>query len=307
MQALGVSDQRFLGTAGARDIRREPRRYLDSGMVWGDDGKPKPLPDVDARSLCSAPLDEVINDILAVIEDAGADAVVSYDAHGGYGHPDHVRAAEAARLAAARAGLPFYEIVEPGGDPDIDDVVVDVGERLPQKRAALRAHTTQVTVSDDGTAFALSSGPERTIAVSERFRFVPVTVGRAPVAKQGIATLVASCVVASVIGVVVGALLTVHHQQSLMLAGVAVPAGVIVGLAVVAALLAGIRIVFDNRGVAACAALGILVISYVLAQRGPGGSVMVPANEAGYVWAYGPVVVSLLVLAWPRLRPAGER
>ena len=54
------------------------------------------------------------------------DAIVSYDARGGYGHPDHIRAHDAARQAAEVYGVPFYAI-SPGR------VDVDRGSILPRR------------------------------------------------------------------------------------------------------------------------------------------------------------------------------
>src|SRR5690606_31265526 len=42
MAALGVTDHRYLGDSNARAAGLAPRRYADSGMVWGADGRPEP-------------------------------------------------------------------------------------------------------------------------------------------------------------------------------------------------------------------------------------------------------------------------
>jgi len=70
--------------------------YGDSGM---DAGVPAP-----AGSLCAAPVGEVAERLAAVLVEERADAVTIYDAHGGYGHRDHVRIHEAGLLAAKQAG-----------------------------------------------------------------------------------------------------------------------------------------------------------------------------------------------------------
>lgn len=306
MAALGVDDQRFLGSEGARSFGSVPRRYLDSGMVWGADGRPEPVPEVAGDSFCSAPLAEVVADIAAVIADTGADVVVGYDENGGYGHPDHVRAHVAARQAADDAGLPFYAIVSPGVEPQSHDVVVDVAPVQGSVVRALRAHATQVTVheaSDGGATFALSSGPARPVAQSESFRLLPAAVPAFDqrYAGQDRGGMIASGILSTVVGLLAGGLLTISHQQVVSVAGGAVPIGVIVALVVVGALVAGLRIVFDSRTIAACAAAGVIVVAGVFSQSGPGGSVLVPANLPGYAWVYGSVLIALLVLAWPRL------
>src|SRR5690606_34212540 len=125
MRVLGVEDHRYLGDHGARLADLPPRRYLDSGMVWGDSGKPQPVPDLDSKALCSAPTEEVAADIAAVIAAIQPDAVVSYDADGGYGHPDHIRAHVAARRAADVMAVPFYAVLPPQATRDAAAQSVD--------------------------------------------------------------------------------------------------------------------------------------------------------------------------------------
>jgi N-acetyl-1-D-myo-inositol-2-amino-2-deoxy-alpha-D-glucopyranoside deacetylase len=139
----------------------EVLRYRDSGMRWGTDGAVG-LAELDPRSLCAAPLEEVVAAIGAVIARIGADSVVSYDASGGYGHPDHIRAHQAARLAAG--SLPFYAITSNG------PIVVDASAVLERKRAALAAHRTQLSLS--GNEFVLSNGSRHAIDALERFELL---------------------------------------------------------------------------------------------------------------------------------------
>lgn len=306
MSALGVADRRFLGSEGARSLGSAPRRYLDSGMVWGADGRPEPVAEAAGDSLCSAPLAEVVADIAVVIADTGADVVVGYDENGGYGHPDHVRAHVAARQAADDAGVAFYAIVNPGAEPRPDDVVVDVAPVRDAVVRALRAHATQVVVHEDtdgGAAFSLSSGAPRPVAGSESFRLLsaPRAAFERSHVGQDRGGMIGSGVLAAVVGLLVGGLLTIGHQQVVTLAGIVAPVGVIVALLVVGALVAGLRIVFDSRVIGGCAAAGVVVVAGLFSQSSPGGSVLVPANLIGYAWVYGSVLIALLVLAWPRM------
>src|SRR6201995_3284601 len=74
--ALGVSDHRFLGGEG---------RYRDSGMMG--------LPDNDdPRCFWQADVDEAARALVKVIDEVEASVLVTYDAHGFYGHPDHIQA-----------------------------------------------------------------------------------------------------------------------------------------------------------------------------------------------------------------------
>lgn len=299
MRVLGVSDHRFLGEADARHSGLPPRRYLDSGMVWGADG-PEPVDDPHAESLCSAPLAEVAADIAAVIASVHPDAVVSYDARGGYGHPDHIRVHEATVRAAEAMAVPYFAI-EPDEVPaGPDSLQVDISAVLQRKLQALQAHRTQVTV--DGELYALSSGPHRRTRAEERFRRVEapgeaeLSFAAAPLGARALA-----CAIAVVLGVGAGVLGTISHPSTLPLAGVEVPTGLVAALVVVTALLVGLRLVFGSRAPSAFAAAGIAVVLLVFAQVGPGGSVLVPADLAGYTWTYGVPLVAALVLAWPRL------
>src|SRR5690554_6189782 len=156
MRILGVEDHRYLGDPSARLADLPPRRYLDSGMVWDDAGRPQPVPDLDSKSLCSAPLEEVAADIAAVIAAVQPDAVVSYDADGGYGHPDHIRAHMATRRAADVMAVPFFAVQPPAAAAAPESRKIDVSAVLERKVLAMQAHGTQITVTDDH--FALSSG-----------------------------------------------------------------------------------------------------------------------------------------------------
>jgi N-acetyl-1-D-myo-inositol-2-amino-2-deoxy-alpha-D-glucopyranoside deacetylase len=92
----------------------------------------------------------------------------------------------------------------------------------------------------------------------------------------------------------------VNHQFAPVVFGAAVPIGIVVTILLVSALLVGLRIVFPGRLVAGAAAVGLLVVIGVLSVGSSGGSVLVPANPTGYVLTYGPVVIAILVLAWPK-------
>ncbi|WP_316293672.1 PIG-L family deacetylase, partial [Clavibacter michiganensis] len=193
MAALGVTGHRFLGDADARWKGLEPRRYVDSGMEWGDDGVPVALRPLDPDSLCAGDEADEARDVLAVIADTDATSVITYDDHGGYGHPDHVRTHVIATWAAEEAGIPAYLITTtassareahelvaargrfpaPDADPagtlvladDQVDLAVDASEVIDAKIRAIAAHRTQTVV--DGDQFALSHGIGAPISVSD--------------------------------------------------------------------------------------------------------------------------------------------
>jgi N-acetyl-1-D-myo-inositol-2-amino-2-deoxy-alpha-D-glucopyranoside deacetylase len=294
MAILGVDDHRFLGDRDARWVDREPRIYTDSGMQWGRSG-PVPLNVLAEDSLCSADFGEVAADIATVIEQIDATVVISYDTTGGYGHPDHVRVAETAQRAADVMGVPFFA-VQPDGVGG--EEVVDVRPVFDRKRAAMAAHRTQLTI--DGDDFALSSGPARPIGASESFSRVREAAEHPPSWKQqplGVKVFVSA--LALVIGAALGGVSTVEHQFTVLLGSWPAPVGVIVSVVIAAALFVGARLAFDDRWVALLAAVGFIGVVSVLSVQGPGGSVLVPSNVAGYALTYGPAAIALVALAWP--------
>ena len=178
--ALGLTDQRFLGGIA---------RWRDSGMALAGHGVRAATPEnLHPRAFAQpSAFDEQVDALVAVLEEVRPQAVVTYRADGGYGHPDHVRAhditvaalqqvparlfctviargtldAGLARLADA-PGMPFRM---PAADelPSVPDssisTRIDVSGQRDARLAALRAHATQVALweGDGVTAFAMSN------------------------------------------------------------------------------------------------------------------------------------------------------
>jgi N-acetyl-1-D-myo-inositol-2-amino-2-deoxy-alpha-D-glucopyranoside deacetylase len=80
---LGPIEQRFLG-------------YVDSGMMGTPENE---LP----GSFWQADLDEAAERLLVVVREVRPQVIVGYNDFGGYGHPDHIRAALVAKAAFERA------------------------------------------------------------------------------------------------------------------------------------------------------------------------------------------------------------
>ncbi|MDP3714144.1 MAG: N-acetyl-1-D-myo-inositol-2-amino-2-deoxy-alpha-D-glucopyranoside deacetylase [Mycobacteriales bacterium] len=91
-EALGVRDHRFLGGPG---------RWRDSGMM----GTPQ-----NDREGCfwRADLAEATRELVAVLREVRPQVVVTYDAKGGYGHPDHIQAHRVTVAALDAAADPSY-------------------------------------------------------------------------------------------------------------------------------------------------------------------------------------------------------
>jgi LmbE family N-acetylglucosaminyl deacetylase len=178
--------------------------HPDSGLLPGqrlDDGR-VPFADLDPQV--------VAYELAAVLRDERADVLTTYDAAGGYGHPDHVQVHQVALLAARMAETPV--LLEATVDrerllratrllrwastilpmpylPDLTTAFtphrelthrVDVRPHLEVKLAALRAHVSQ-TDSDDGVRtlallLRLPGWLRRRVLGTEWFR----EVGRAP-------------------------------------------------------------------------------------------------------------------------------
>ncbi|HSK59709.1 MAG TPA: N-acetyl-1-D-myo-inositol-2-amino-2-deoxy-alpha-D-glucopyranoside deacetylase [Actinomycetospora sp.] len=196
--ALGVTDHRWLGGVGT---------WHDSGMVLAGEGIRAAAPETIDPGAFAAPdgLDAQVEALVAVLRDVTPRVVLTYDEHGGYGHPDHVRAHEITMAAVAavdpeataitvhataaardevdaglavlrrRAWLPLP--VPPVDDlPTVPDATVttrvELGAARVAKLAALRAHATQISVYDDGReppAFALSNGLAQPVLGAECF------------------------------------------------------------------------------------------------------------------------------------------
>ena len=174
--ALGVADHRFLGGAG---------RWHDSGMMGMASN------DWDGV-FWRADVAEAADALLEIVDEVRPQVLVTYDANGFYGHPDHIQAHRVARRAFEQAdGMvrKFYATAVPksvlaeaiklmggpgGGDRDgtgflavdsVDDLPfgvpddevtteIDATGYLEAKLAAMRAHASQIAV--DSPFFALS-------------------------------------------------------------------------------------------------------------------------------------------------------
>ena len=156
--------------------RLEYLDYADSGMTgWEQNEHP--------RSFVQAPVDEAARALATILREEAADVLTTYDWHGNYGHPDHIKVHSVGHRAAEMAGTPavfestmnrdamkrFFNMArETGGasgpdgenwDPDApaDDGnpfgtpeselthMVDVSEFVAVKRASIRCHKSQIT------------------------------------------------------------------------------------------------------------------------------------------------------------------
>lgn len=159
--ALGVHRVEFLG-------------YTDSGMAgWEHNGH--------EGSFWQADVEAAAARLASILVDEGAEILVTYDANGTYGHPDHIQVHRVGHRAAALAGTPaVYEVtmnrdqvtrlvalaieagdMDPEEGPQSDDgtepelgvpesvltTAVDVRAFIDAKRASMACHASQITDS----------------------------------------------------------------------------------------------------------------------------------------------------------------
>lgn len=179
LQAAG----RILGAA-----RVEQLGYVDSGMMGTPENE---LP----ASFWQADVEEAAAKLAAILREEEADILTIYDDHGGYGHPDHIQVHRVGLRAAELAGVErVYEatmdrdmirkFIEQGradagvtdedvrvdvdtfGSPaEIITTRVDVTDVVDAKRAAMKAHASQITEESfflklPDEMFALAFGTE---------------------------------------------------------------------------------------------------------------------------------------------------
>jgi LmbE family N-acetylglucosaminyl deacetylase len=152
-RAIGVDRLEFLG-------------YVDSGMVDTPENKAP-------ESFWQADVEEAAERLATILREEQADVLTAYDANGNYGHPDHIQVHRVGVRAAELAGVrKVYEntidrdyVIElmkkakdygmevPGEQPEefnlgmpgeLITTVVDVREQLEVKKAAMRAHGSQI-------------------------------------------------------------------------------------------------------------------------------------------------------------------
>ena len=115
-------------------------------------------------------------------------------------------------------------------------------------------------------------------------------------------------VLAFATGAAMGFVLTFTHRQYLVEIGPAtLPLGLIGGLAIVAALLAGMRLAFGERLTPIAATAGLLVGAGILVLPGNNGSLYLESDPLGYIWVLAPTVLAIVIIGWPARRVQANR
>ncbi len=309
--ALGISRQVFLGEGDALDPEAGPARFRDSGMVWGETGRAEAGGSIDPAAFVAAELNAAAAHAARLIGSFQPHVVITYDADGGYGHPDHVRAHEVTHAALASVAEQWrtpwvYSIHSDweGATPAGRRPQITISGDLDRKRTAMRAHQTQISI-DDGH-FALSNGIWHPLLAEEVYLLEDVSsvsAGPLPPARQtadnppsGLARIVGA-ISAGLIATVFG---TALHGQILYLPGVALPWGAVAALVLVgsAATVAGLwaRTVWMAilTGVVTYILVGLVSMgSRVIITDGAEG-ITLPIAVAGMVWILGIGVATIV-------------
>jgi len=184
-EILGVARIEFLG-------------YVDSGMMG------EATNDL-SNSFWTAPVEQAAEQLAAILIEENADVLTIYDDHGNYGHPDHIQVHRVGKRAAELAGTGrVYQLTAnrdhlrrgmqafvaqalaagqdlPGERPDYDTMgtpeseitaAVDVSSYAQVKRAAMRAHASQISdqsmfLSMPDEAFRFAFGTEWAIRAGQ--------------------------------------------------------------------------------------------------------------------------------------------
>ena len=134
-----------------------------------------------------ADLEEASDYLVSIIEEVKPHVLITYDEIGGYGHPDHIQAHRVAMRASEKSNWQIQKVYwntmpksvlaesmakmkELGSDffgaESVDDLpfakddefvttLIDGNSHVEQKMAAMKAHSTQISL--DGPFFALSN------------------------------------------------------------------------------------------------------------------------------------------------------
>ncbi|MFM6940018.1 MAG: PIG-L deacetylase family protein [Rhodoluna sp.] len=291
LAAFGDVKHQFAGT----------RAYLDSGMRLNPFGKPAKPRKLDEMALSAASTSVIAEDILKAITEFKPDAVLTYNAKGGFGHPDHKMAHEATAMAIRmyakkRKGRApaFWVIAEPG---ERFDVQVGNEKSAVVKKAALEAHSSQVAVGAE--TYSVVAGKEFRYDRTERLRKASPNplVHLRPVL---------TFFWAIPLGFLLGLAGTLLHQVRAT-DSAHTPIGLIVALVMTGSLALAIRLLRNSRGALYLLAATFAATIFWLAQPQANGTLLIPGNDLGNIWAYGSLGLCAVIILFPNIRAGSWR
>ncbi len=291
LAAFGDVKHAFAGT----------RAYLDSGMRLNPFGKPAKPRKLDEMALSAASTSVIADDILRVIKDFKPDAVLTYNRKGGFGHPDHKMAHEATAMAVRQytkqrngRGPAFWVIAEPG---ERFDVQIGNESSAVIKKAALEAHSSQVSVGAE--TYSVVAGKEFRYDRTERLRKASPNP---LVHLRPLLTFFWAIPLGFLLGIA-GTLL--HQVRATDAQGT--PIGLIVALVMTGSLALAMRLLRNSRGALYLLAATFAGTVFWLSQPQANGTLLIPGNELGNLWAFGSIGLCALIILFPNVRAGSWR
>ena len=275
------------------------RAFLDSGMRINQMGRPTKKSRTDEMALAAASTAVIAEDIERVMNEFKPDAILTYNAKGGYGHPDHKMAHHATAMAIRhyrrqkRRAPQFWVLAEP---KERFDVAIGDAKTAVFKRAALEAHSSQVSIFAE--TFSIGSTEIRYDA--------PERIRKATPSPLVHLLPLLTFFWAIPLGVLLGLSGTLLH--SIKTTDTAqFPIGLSVALTMVACLALALRLLRNSRGALYLMTLSFITSVYWLSQEQPGGEVLIVSNQIGDTWVYGSMAICAFVMLFPRLNPGSWR
>ncbi|WP_162616316.1 PIG-L family deacetylase [Xylanimonas allomyrinae] len=140
--------------AAERGHAAQDARFEDSGMVWLAPGVAGGDPAV-VDGFAFVPLDDAAARLALLLRRLRPSVVATYEAGGGYGHPDHVRAHQVAVRAIALAGDPAFDAA---GSPARTRAWAPALWQRVESAAGLRARRAALAAAPAARALAARAG-----------------------------------------------------------------------------------------------------------------------------------------------------
>ena len=286
LKALGVTNHKFAGA----------RAYLDSGMRITPFGKPAKPKNLDERALSAVSVAVISEDIYRAIVEFKPDSVLTYNRHGGFGHPDHKMAHQASMMAVRRYAKEnkrhspeFWVIAEDG--ERFDDTIGNAKTSLI-KKAALEAHASQVAVNAETYSIAANKelrydAPERVRRSSTKpWMWVRPTLIALWSLPLGVLMAISGTMLHSVVA-----------SDSAK-----TPIGLWVALIMIAALAFALRMLRKSRGALYLMSLTLAATFYWMTRQTTGDFVL-GHSEIDKYWRWGSLIICFVVILFPRIHP----
>lgn len=275
------------------------RAFLDSGMRINSMGRPTKKNRTDEMALASASTAVIAEDIERVMNEFKPDAILTYNSKGGYGHPDHKMAHHATAMAIRhyrrqkRRAPQFWVLAEPN---ERFDVAIGDAKTAKFKRAALEAHSSQVSIFPETYS----------IGATETRYDAPERIRKATPSPLVHLLPLLTFFWAIPLGVLLGLSGTLLHSIKTTDTS-EFPIGLTVALTMVASLALALRILRNSRGALYLMTASFLTTVYMISQRQPGGEILIVANRVGDTWVYGSMAICALIMLFPKLNPSSWR